>query len=908
MRVAGTVQNAAGAATSPGVDALFDALFRNAIDGVLFTRTDGTVLRANPAACRVLGLSEEQVIRAGRTGLVVADEALARLLADRSRSGTASGDVRMRRGDGTTFLAELTSTLIAGPDGEALHSYVIFRDVTERRTAEWRALEHSRQLARVVETAMDGFFMLAAEGRIVDVNPALCTMTGYSREELLRMSVADLEVEESPEETAAHIARLRRFGTDRFATRHRRKDGTVRHVLVSAATNGIGDADFVAFVQDVTDHRTSEEALRRSEAIVRTERDRLAALLASIRDEVWFMEPDGRVVLANPAARSEFRIEGPTDIAIGDLATSVEVFRPDGSPRPAEESPLLQALRSGGIVEIEEVVRTPASKALRHREVSASAVKDAGGAVIGAVAVVRDVTAHRQADSDRVRLAMAIEQAAETVVVTDTTGTITYVNPAFEQVTGYSRSEAIGQNPRILKSGVQPSGIYAELWQTIGRGGTWRGRLVNRRKDGTHFTEEASISPVRDAGGATLGYVAVKRDITVELELESRLRQSQRLESIGRLAGGVAHDFNNLLTVILTAGEDLQDAARGGRAVEMEELDEIVDAGRRASELTRQLLAFARRQPVAPRVIDLNEAVRASDRLFRRVIGENVRVAEHLAPGAWPIHCDPGALDQVLMNLVVNARDAMPDGGVLTLSTDNLSIAPGEHVPDSEMSPGEYVKLTVKDTGTGMSPEVLAHVFEPFFTTKPPGAGTGLGLATVYGIVRQSGAFVDVHSEVGRGTTFEIFFPRASRTGAEGSREPAPSRARGHETVLVVEDDATVRHVAVRALRAAGYTVLEASGGRQALELARGPGTSIDLMLADVVMPGMMGPEVAKQVAKIQPALRVLFMSGYARDSMGRHAALDDGTRLLAKPFTSDALLARVREALDRPVDALPGP
>jgi signal transduction histidine kinase/ActR/RegA family two-component response regulator len=382
--------------------------------------------------------------------------------------------------------------------------------------------------------------------------------------------------------------------------------------------------------------------------------------------------------------------------------------------------------------------------------------------------------------------------------------------------------------------------------------------------------------------------------------LQAELAESRRLEGIGRLAGGVAHDFNNLLTVIISLGEESLARVKAGERPEAEDLEEVLAAARRAADLTRQLLAFARRQFVSPVLLDLNAQLRASEKLLRRVIGEDVRIVEHLEEGLWPVRCDPGLFGQLVVNLAANARDAMPGGGTISLSTRNVSLAPGEPVADPAMAPGDYVLLEVSDTGAGMTPEVLEHAFEPFFTTKGPGKGTGLGLATVYGIVRQSGGHVGVRSAPGKGATFQIFFPR--QDGACVTPTPTPSSTgRGDETVLVVEDDAGVRAAVVQALRAGGYRVLPAATAEEALALARGDGGRIDLLLTDVVMPGRGGPEVARLVAAERPGIRVLFMSGYPDDALGNHGVISPGVDLVPKPFSPETLRARVRSVLDRP-------
>jgi signal transduction histidine kinase/CheY-like chemotaxis protein len=403
----------------------------------------------------------------------------------------------------------------------------------------------------------------------------------------------------------------------------------------------------------------------------------------------------------------------------------------------------------------------------------------------------------------------------------------------------------------------------------------------------------------RGPGGESLQLVGTIQDITARRRAADELRQAQKLESIGRLAGGIAHDFNNLLTVILSCGEEASQELGRGSVPEPGLVEDIVSAARRASGLTRQLLAFARKQTFAPELVDLNEILRSSGKLLGRLLGEDVRIVEELQPDAWTVRCDPVQVGQVVMNLAVNARDAMPAGGTLTLSTENLEVGAEGPRPIDSMPPGQYLRLSVRDTGQGMSPETMEHLFEPFFTTKPPGTGTGLGLSTVYGILKQAGAHVAVDSAPGRGSNFAIHFPRAA-DGEAGQENRAGRRSGGNETVLVVEDDGKVREVTVRALESAGYRVLAAGGGYEALQLVRGEPGPVHLVLTDVVMPGMGGREIARQVLEWRREASVLFMSGYTHDAIDREGVLDEGIEFLQKPFTASTLLDRVRILLDR--------
>jgi PAS domain S-box-containing protein len=393
--------------------------------------------------------------------------------------------------------------------------------------------------------------------------------------------------------------------------------------------------------------------------------------------------------------------------------------------------------------------------------------------------------------------------------------------------------------------------------------------------------------------------VVYVRDVTEQRRAEEQFRQAQKMEAIGQLAGGVAHDFNNLLTVILGCAEALKQAVDSGSPPEVEDIAEIRAAGQRASELTRQLLAFARKQVTTPVPLDLNALVPGAEKLLRRVLGEDIKLAATLQPDLWTVRCDPGQIEQVILNLAVNARDAMPGGGKLTIETRNVEIGADLVAPHPWMRTGPHVLLAVRDSGQGMSPEVKARIFEPFFTTKPQGKGTGLGLATVYGIVKQSEGYILVESEPGWGTTFEIYFPRVMEAPVAAAPPGRATAMRGTETVLVVEDDPQVREVTIRSLRSGGYRVLVAAGGREALDVEASEQGPLHLLVSDVVMPGLSGPETADELRRRRPELRVLFVSGYTRDAVIQRGVHDAGIELLPKPFTASSLLSRVRAVLD---------
>ncbi len=498
------------------------------------------------------------------------------------------------------------------------------------------------------------------------------------------------------------------------------------------------------------------------------------------------------------------------------------------------------------------------------------------------------------------RLIMAVEQTAEAIVVTDAAGTIEYVNPSFERVTGYPAEEAVGRNPRILKSGKQDEAFYRTLWRTLLRGEVWKGRFVNRKRDGTLYDEEATISPVRNAAGKIVNFVAVKKDVTREVALEKQVRTAQRMESVGTLAGGIAHDFNNALTGVLGFGEMLR-LRVADRPEALKDLDTIAQCAQQAAMLTRQLLTFARRQVIDPVNLDLNVVVREMEKLVRKAAGEHIEVETSLVPHLPASRLDRGQVEQVLMNLCLNARDAMPTGGRLLIETADVTVG-GEYLEAHPyVTPGRYVQLTVTDTGIGMDEETVGKAFEPFFTTKAAGKGTGLGLSSVYGIVKQGGGFIHVYSEPGKGSCFKVYFPAVEAPADAVSGGPAREPVRGGtETILVAEDEESLRKLAVRVLEGLGYTVLAARDGEEAVAIFReNPG--ISLALLDVVMPGTGGKAAYDRMREENPRLKAIFMSGYSANAVHESFVLNPGVPFLTKPYTLPALGRKVREVLDDP-------
>ncbi len=503
------------------------------------------------------------------------------------------------------------------------------------------------------------------------------------------------------------------------------------------------------------------------------------------------------------------------------------------------------------------------------------------------------------------KLSRAVEQSADMVLVTDRNGVIEYVNPAFEALTGYTHDEVCGKTPRVLKSAEQGPEVYQAMWKTILSGNVYRGILVNRKKNGELYYVEESICPVRDGEGRITHFISNGRDLTDRLRLEAELRQAQKMDAIGHLAGGVAHDFNNLLTIITSYSELALDAVPLNSALAAK-IQEILLAARRAAELTRQLLAFSRKQPQSLRVADINQVIANIAKTLPRLIGEDIQFTFLPGDRLGQVRVDPVQIEQILMNLAANARDAMTQGGHLRIETSDVTLD-GDYVQrkGAVIPMGHYTQISVSDDGAGIPPEHLPHIFEPFYTTKPSGEGTGLGLATVYGIVKQSKGFIWAYSEHGMGTVFKVYLPCVSdhTPAAATEKIKTESVARGSETILLVEDEHAVRRATSEFLGIQGYTVLEAKDGLDALSVARNYGSTIHLVVTDVVMPNMSGGQMAEKLSSLRPETRLLFVSGYAGKTVLDHKVVDVETNFLQKPYTLKQLSGKIREALNQSQD-----
>lgn len=625
--------------------------------------------------------------------------------------------------------------------------------------------------------------------------------------------------------------------------------------------------EVVILYDDVSVQKRAEQVLRDSEARWRSIIDMqlIATVIVDKNNVIRFVNRAAETLFGHAAGKL---IGAPLGFAVdGSDVAEIEIVRP-----------------SGGVV---------------YAELQAIPIPSAGEQQF--LLFIRDISAHRRAEGDLRKLFQAIEQSPVSVIITDLQGKIEYVNPKFTETTGYIYPEIVGKNPGLLKSGHTSAAEYAALWKTIGLGQVWRGEFQNRKKSGELFWEMASIAPVRDVHGKVTHYVCVKEDITDRKRTEDRLRQAHKMQAVGELTGGIAHDFNNLLAIILGNLQLLEEEMADDDG-KRELIADAMWSAERGAELTNRLLAFARRQRLNPGLTDLNHVVREMTEILRRTLGERIEIREVLAPTLAKTMIDRGQLGNVLLNLTVNARDSMPEGGVLTIITENSRVAAEQTEGGNGVRPGDYAVISVTDTGKGMPAEVLDRIFEPFFTTKGFGKGSGLGLSMVYGFVSQSGGHITVDSKVGRGTTVKLYLPGAE--SAEVQKEALVKGGQGKgegNVVMVVEGDERLRKTAVKALRKQGYEVVEASDGPEAISRLHDV-QKLDLLFTCRTLPdGMSGAQLAEEVCRQRAQTKLLFASDEADTGLPPGGLAGRSVELLAKPYRGHALVRKVRDVLSGP-------
>ncbi|MFZ2042181.1 MAG: PAS domain S-box protein [Desulfobacterales bacterium] len=734
------------------------------------------------------------------------------------------------------------------------------------------------------------------DGAIVDANPAACTFYGWPHEVLTRMRISDINTlsgEQIRSEMAAAVGKRR----DHFTFRHRRADGSIRVVEVrSGPIQMHGRQLLYSIVDDITERKRIEEALERSEAFQR-------AMIACSPVALYSIDPQGNVLTWNASAERVFGWKA--DEVVGRPLPIV----PDD--KQAEFSRFRGCLKAGQNFSNLQLVRRRKDGSPVDCSLSTAPILDDGGAVIGIMGAVEDITERKHAEealrASEQRFRLLVESAPDAVFV-QTEGNFSYLNQAGARLFGAAAPAELIGRPVLERLHPDFRQAVSERMHRLNRKQSTAPRQdeVFLRLDGGPVHVEVTAVPIHFAGSD--GALVFARDTTEIIQarlqqnyLEDQLHQAQKLESVGRLAGGVAHDFNNLLSVILGFSEMvLEDCGR--EHPHHDSLRAIHEAAQRARDLTRQLLAFSRKQLLEIKVVDINRVVAGFNRLLGRLLGEDIALELALASQPLTVKADVAQLEQVLMNLAVNARDAMAEGGTLTIETAAVALDNAYTANKPGLTPGDYAMIRVSDTGCGMHQDILSRIFEPFFTTKDKEKGTGLGLATTYGIVKQHEGGIWAHSEPGRGTTFKVYLPRCSEPAAavEVQAVPHEDDGVGAATVLVVEDDAAVRRLAVDILKRGGYRVIDSDSVEDAVRRAAGHNGPLHLVFTDVVMPGMKGPEVYARICAHHPEARVLYMSGYTENVIAHRGVLQANVAFIQKPFSVVGLLEKIGQLLRR--------
>jgi len=880
----------------PPSDASLDALPLSeivpSIDGLLFlVGADGRIIDFRTGQRGELFMSPDAFL--SRTLDEVLPKEPARLLIESMRAlqpgKTNLVEYQLPYPDGLRFF-EAQLTLLTGQRCLALVT-----QVTRRVKAEEALRESEARLRQAVRVSEIGIFDHDHLRDIIYWSPEQRRIYGWDADEpvTLERFLAQVYADDRPSIQRA-VARAHDPGGDgTLDVEHRivRRDGEIRWLAARSRTEFVGDgagrrpARTIGAVIDMTERRRTEQALLEKEAAIAGSLNGLA-----------IAELSGTLLYVNAAFLRMWGFERESEV----VGRSAAEFWED----PAAAANVIGAIAASDHWSGELMARRK-DGSLFPALLSGSMVRDAAGQPVRLVGSFVDITERHQAEAavraSEERFRALIEEGSDLVVTFDPGARFTWISPAGAASLGFTAEEVPG---RRLMDLVHPDDVsrVASLFAGVAGtpGATARATARLRHRNGTWRTFDG-IARNLMSSPAVRAIVANARDITEQRQLEERLMQADKLESIGRLAGGIAHDFNNILTAVLGYAEILQAEVRAGKPANLDDLREIQEAGRRARDLTLQLLAFARRQVISPRAVDLNEMVHKVERMLARLLGEDIQLSTFLAQDLWRIHVDPSQIEQVILNLAVNARDAMPSGGMLTIETRNVTLTTDYAASLGDVRAGPYVMLAVTDTGKGIQAAELPHIFEPFFTTKRTGEGTGLGLATVYGIVRQGGGHVGVYSEAGAGTTFKLYFPRLVDGGVEVSEdeEAAAQGSTGTETVLLVEDDAAVRALSGRALAEAGYRVLVAATPAEAVEVSASTPDPIHLLVTDVVMAGMSGMALASAIAAQRPETKILYVSGYTENTIVRHGVLEPGVHFLSKPFTPSKLCERVRAVLD---------
>ena len=911
--------------------AYLQALTENNPLGIVVLDLHHRILMCNPAFEALFGYHQSEILGAKLDSLLAPPDSMreAEALTRRSTTGNLVREKAKRlRSDGSLVDVQILGVPIS-VEGKLIGSFGMYEDITERRRAEQAQREAEERFRSLFENATEGIFQTTTDGRYLSVNPALARMCGFASPSEMISTVQDLGRELYADPNVRNVFKqlIEKYGSVKdFEYEVRRKDGAKIWISENAHVVRNPDGEILSYegtIEDVTARKRAELERQVTFEIIHAVNvtdnlDDLLRLIHIALKKVLYAEncfialyESGTGMFHFPFFVDQFD-EAPPPQRVGRSCTAHVYGTGQAMLIPQRTFDLLAA--EGKV----ELVGTPSPSWL-------GVPLRTPAATIGVLVVqhYEDENAYTERDQEFLasvggQIALAIERKRSEEKVREGEARLRVLVEQLPAVLwtvdrDLRFTSALGAGFARLK--IKPNEIVGmsllDYFETTDQ--TFLPIAAHRRavagepmtfhvewKSGSYACH---VEPLRDSDGQVSGAICMSLDITDRKQLEEQLRQAQKMEAVGRLAGGIAHDFNNLLMVIQGYGDLLVERLPTGDPLRRN-AEQIQMASQRATSLTRQLLAFSRKQMLAPKILNIQTVVADMEKILRRLIGEDIQLETSSAPDLGLVKADRSQIEQVILNLAVNARDAMPQGGRLTIETANVELDASYSHPPAVLSPGRYVMLAVTDNGCGMDAETQAHVFEPFFTTKEKGKGTGLGLATVYGVVKQSGGYVWVYSEPGRGTSFKIYLPRIAETAVPAGREGKSDMQvpqRGSETILLVEDEKGVRELAREYLTSSGYTVIEAEDGHTALELAAMHVGPIHLLLTDVVMPGISGRELAERVGQIRPGIKIIYMSGYTDQAVVHHGILDNDAILLQKPFTLMTLAGKLREMLAVP-------
>ena len=884
-------------------ESLFAPLIHNSFDVIAVMAESGRILYVTPSVERVMGYRQDEVLDKGvlelthpKSGEVVA----AHLEMIRGKPGAVTTyELEERRKDGSPIWLEVTLTNLLD---DPLVSGVVanFQDISERKNAEAELRRSEERFRSLVMNSSDIIAVISEDGEVMYVSPSVERVLGYSPAEFAGgLATSYLVEQDLPAATQAWTEVLSEPGGSRvFEIRGRDKNGSV-HWFDVTFTNLLADPNVRGVVsnqRDITERKKAEERLLVTE-------DKYRSLVEDVPAVVYLAEfgPQGRWLYVSP------HIESLTGVSAEQWMSAISPWsdhlHPDDRERViAEESTGLDVSEGDLMVFEYRFVRRDGRVVWVRDEARRVGTENGSGPLMRGVMI--DVTERKAAAEalreNEERFRSIFEAAPVGIGLVDLEGHTVQTNRIVQEMLGYSDEEFASVT---FDSFTHPDDVVRnrELFDEMARGERDFFQMEKRfiHKSGSIVWANLTVSLIKDAEGKPAYALGMVENITRRKTLEDQLRQAQKMEAIGRLAGGVAHDFNNLLAVIINCASFMAESLPSDHEF-VEDLRDIREASDRGANLVRQLLAFSRKEIVSPQVVDLNDIVRGMQSLLSRTLGEDVELDVRESESPCLTKVDTGQIEQVIVNLAVNARDAMPSGGLITMTTENIIVGEDFARLYPGMAPESYVRLTMADDGMGMSEEVLKHIFEPFFTTKARGQGTGLGLATAYGAVKQAGGYISAYSEEGEGSIFSVYLPRSEETGKDVRvKARRVQTQRGSETILLVEDDDSLRRLVRRMLERNGFTVLEAGTHEAAEQLFLDNVDEIAAILTDVIMPGGSGKELVERLLAIDDRPPVLYMSGYPEDVIAHHGVLDEGVPFIGKPFTEEALLDRVREVLD---------